>query len=466
MVNMALKDLLQRAAALKSSGRMGEALQLHRQAVAEHPESAIAQHNLAATLGDAGAFAEAAQIAKAALSTGFDAAETWLVLARAQMNLDLYEPARSAFEAVIARRPDMVAAYFELCQLIWMYTGDAALALAPIESALKSSADAPGLLYVRAKVLESIGEIAAASETMARLAAARPDDLQPQLSASYLSAEAGRAEEATRYAMRALGLAPGSPEALLALACAHLAGGQPDEAARHAGQALARSPDDQFALAVLAAAWRGAGDPRAGELYDYGSFVHGGIISPPAGWPTLEAYLGDLANELKAANPYKASPFGQSVRNGSQRPDILQAGTPAISAFAEAADPVIQAFMAKLGTGADPVRRRNTGRWRRHGIWSVWLRPGGFHTDHVHPSGWLSSAFYVEVPPCVNEAGHQGWIEFGRPGVPVVPRLGAEHAVRPEPGLLVLFPSYMWHGTAPFSGEAARLTMAMDIVPA
>ncbi|MGX6648300.1 2OG-Fe(II) oxygenase family protein [Maricaulaceae bacterium MS644] len=466
MVNTAFTDLLRRATALKSSGRMGEALELYRQAVTEHPESPIAQHNLAAALGDAGSFGEAAKVAEAVLSTGFDAAETWLVLARAQMNLDLYEPARKSFEAVIARRPDMVAAYYELCQLIWMYTGDAAQALAPIEAALTSSADAPGLLYVRAKVLESIGETGAACETMARLCAARPGDLQPHLTASYLSAEAGRPEEAIHYAERALRLAPGSSEALLALACAQLANGRPDEAASLAGQALARSLDDQFALAVLAAAWRGAGDPRAAELYDYESFVHAGVISPPAGWATLEAYLGDLSGELKAANPYTASPFGQSVRNGSQRPDILQAGTPAISAFAEAADPVIQTFMAKLGEGADPVRRRNTLRWRRHGVWSVWLRPGGFHTDHVHPSGWLSSAFYVEVPPCVNEAGRQGWIEFGRPGVPVSPRLAAEHAVRPEPGLLVLFPSYMWHGTAPFSGEAARLTMAMDIVPA
>ena len=32
--------------------------------------------------------------------------------------------------------------------------------------------------------------------------------------------------------------------------------------------------------------------------------------------------------------------------------------------------------------------------------------------------------------------------------------------------MLVLFPSYMWHGTIPFSGDQPRLTVALDIVPA
>jgi hypothetical protein len=79
--------------------------------------------------------------------------------------------------------------------------------------------------------------------------------------------------------------------------------------------------------------------------------------------------------------------------------------------------------------------------------------------------GWLSSAFYVALPAAI-ERGREGWIEFGRPGVPTEPALDAEHAIKPEPGLLVLFPSYMWHGTVPFSGEDPRLTIAFDLTPA
>ncbi|MFX8381746.1 putative 2OG-Fe(II) oxygenase [Acinetobacter baumannii] len=45
------------------------------------------------------------------------------------------------------------------------------------------------------------------------------------------------------------------------------------------------------------------------------------------------------------------------------------------------------------------------------------------------------------------------------------PTLEAEHYVKPERGMLVLFPSYMWHGTVPFEGDDRRMTIALDVVP-
>jgi hypothetical protein len=56
-----------------------------------------------------------------------------------------------------------------------------------------------------------------------------------------------------------------------------------------------------------------------------------------------------------------------------------------------------------------------------------------------------------------------GWLKFGEAN-----RAPAgcwpEKFVEPHPGMLVLFPSYMWHGTVPFEG-AERLSMAFDMVP-
>jgi hypothetical protein len=95
----------------------------------------------------------------------------------------------------------------------------------------------------------------------------------------------------------------------------------------------------------------------------------------------------------------------------------------------------------------------------------VQLRPGGFHADHLHSQGWLSSAFYVATPEAVDN-GREGWLKFGEPGVPTRPSLAAEHFVKPRPGLLVLFPSYMWHGTVPFAGDERRLSIAFDLLPA
>ena len=99
------------------------------------------------------------------------------------------------------------------------------------------------------------------------------------------------------------------------------------------------------------------------------------------------------------------------------------------------------------------------------GAWSVRLRPGGFHADHLHGQGWLSSACYIALPTAIDR-NREGWIRFGRPGVPTRPDLPAEAHVKPQPGKLVLFPSYMWHGTEPFAGDQPRLTVAFDVVPA
>jgi uncharacterized protein (TIGR02466 family) len=128
---------------------------------------------------------------------------------------------------------------------------------------------------------------------------------------------------------------------------------------------------------------------------------------------------------------------------------------PAIRAFFSAIDAPIRRHIEAIGEGQQD--------YEVAGAWSVRLNSGGFHTDHVHPAGWLSSAFYVRLPEAL-ERGHEGWIKFGQPGTPTAPPLEPEHHVRPEPGLLVLFPSYMWHGAVPFTSDETRLTCAFDLV--
>jgi hypothetical protein len=96
----------------------------------------------------------------------------------------------------------------------------------------------------------------------------------------------------------------------------------------------------------------------------------------------------------------------------------------------------------------------------------VRLRTSGFHTNHVHPRGWVSSACYIELPDSMSDGSTQeGILTFGEPGILTAPTLRAEHFIRPRPGMLVLFPSYVWHGTVPFSSDRARLTVAFDAVP-
>jgi hypothetical protein len=45
-----------------------------------------------------------------------------------------------------------------------------------------------------------------------------------------------------------------------------------------------------------------------------------------------------------------------------------------------------------------------------------------------------------------------------------MPGIAADHFVEPRVGMLVLFPSYMWHGTEVFEGQE-RMSLSFDIVP-
>ena len=94
------------------------------------------------------------------------------------------------------------------------------------------------------------------------------------------------------------------------------------------------------------------------------------------------------------------------------------------------------------------------------------LRAAGYHNNHVHPRGWISSAFYVDLPDDIAAASnHDGCLAFGEPGIATTPPLSAQHVIRPAPGMLVLFPSYFWHGTVPFTSDQTRLTVAFDVLP-
>jgi hypothetical protein len=85
--------------------------------------------------------------------------------------------------------------------------------------------------------------------------------------------------------------------------------------------------------------------------------------------------------------------------------------------------------------------------------------------NHIHPEGWISSAYYLAVPAEVQDPiARSGWIKFGEPRFPMPGGEPLRH-VQPRAGRLVLFPSYLWHGTTPIHGDEPRMTIAFDAVP-
>ena len=86
---------------------------------------------------------------------------------------------------------------------------------------------------------------------------------------------------------------------------------------------------------------------------------------------------------------------------------------------------------------------------------------------HNHPSAWLSGVYYPKIPAVVriDDPAHAGWIEFGRAPENFHSTTEPEvRLIKPEEGLMVLFPSYFYHRTVPFESDEVRISLAFDVL--
>jgi tetratricopeptide (TPR) repeat protein len=244
--------------------------------------------------------------------------------------------------------------------------------------------------------------------------------------------------------------------------------GDPGKAAWLCEQALALSPREGSCLALLSIASRMLEDGRDEALNGYDSLVRIFDLEPPEGFSDMAEFNAELNHALDRLHHGTGEYLGQSLRGGSQTPDTLfGAGHPLIEKLQARIDQAVKRYIAGLAEDADhPFLSRRAREFRYSGSWSSRLRDSGFHVNHLHPLGWISSCYYVAVPDAAkDETARQGWIKFGEPSLDVALKNPVRRAIQPLPGRLVLFPSYMWHGTIPFRDRSERTTIAFDVVP-
>ncbi|HEU0224159.1 MAG TPA: putative 2OG-Fe(II) oxygenase, partial [Steroidobacteraceae bacterium] len=229
----------------------------------------------------------------------------------------------------------------------------------------------------------------------------------------------------------------------------------------------ASAPGDQRWITYRADIARQRGETLFSEWCDVGRLVRVYELEPPPGYRTIGEFHQELIPALESRHRHAAHPLDQSLRGGTQTSRGLLADPhPLIQRYVQLLAQPIAAYQADIGRdAAHPMLSRNTAPARPVGCWSVRLRRGGFHVNHIHPEGWISSAYYVSVPAEVADAGAQsGWIKFAEPRYPM-PGGTPLRTIQPRAGRLVLFPSYMWHGTNPILGDEPRLTIAFDCRP-
>lgn len=469
------------------NGDHAEALLPHARRLAEtHPASAQAHQLLglaARTAGDSltahAAFTAAARLApgdaliahshaRTALEAGLPASDLFVGAARLAPNDGTILTGHAAALLAEGRADEAIAALARALagQPLWL-EGHRSLAalrgqmgldpLASITAALAAHPRAPELHHLAIATALQARDLPRARAALDAARAALGPAAWISLNAAHIASETGALAEADTH-FAAAG-APADPKAAWMHARHLIRAARPETAAALLEPMLGQ-PGAETLWPYLSLAWRMTGDQRAAWLendprligvYDIG-------LSP--------AQLAQLADHLRTLHRAKAAPLDQSVRGGTQTDgNLLLRVEPAIR---DLRTRLLAATAQHIAQLPPPDPRHPTLPARRApqriaGSWSVLLTDAGFHTDHVHPQGWLSSALYLALPKTLGASAedHAGWLSLGE-ARDLVPGLAPYRLVEPKPGRLVLFPSTMWHGTRPFpAGE--RLTIAFDI---
>ena len=397
------------------------------------------------------------------LAAAGDAAPEALRFERASILLETgrIEAARTLLEDIVTQNPAHLGAH-EALDKIHFETGARERVGQSLAQALARSAD-PALATALALQYERIGARERALATVERLPPAQRNTEASRLHARLLVA-AGRAEEAGREFAACLAQHPGERGTSLDYARFLMRADRAPEAAQLLERVLAQHPGDQLLLANLGTAWKLCADARHEALFDVARLVRSYTLLDFG----LDAdFFAELAALLRGMHHATHHPLDQSLRGGTQTVGKLLGRREApIVRLRGAIEAVLAQYLAQLpADAAHPFLRRRPERWRFAGSWSVLLRSQGFHVPHTHGQGWLSSALYVALPQGLQ--GGEGWLEFGRSDLQLPLALDPPAlALAPQVGRLVLFPSYLWHGTVAFAAPGERLTVAFDVSPA
>ena len=109
--------------------------------------------------------------------------------------------------------------------------------------------------------------------------------------------------------------------------------------------------------------------------------------------------------------------------------------------------------------------------------WANVNGPGDGNISHYHPGSFWSGTYYVDDGGCASDPTLGGEFEMIDPRGPgpgmYAPALkfatedgasvGSGETIRPRPGLLFMFPSWLFHQVRPYRGSALRISIAFNL---
>ena len=430
----------------------------YQQALAHDPRDARSRHNLGVSLRAIDQREAALEQIELAIALGSMVPESFTMRAHLLADLGRFDDAVGQYREIVKAVPEHLDAH-ETLALLLPQVGAHTAALDSYRAALDDVRASPELWRSALGAAKAVGDydqlLAWAVEAETTLGA-DPGFVLARATGLMHSGNPLAALTALEQLVNQL---PDDPAAHSHLAYVLLMLGDPAKAEAHAVRATQLAPLDQSGWAYLTVIWRLHNDPREAWLADYDRLVM------PIDIVSADEAMA-LATIVDTLHLTAEHPAEQSLRGGTQtRGNIFDRRNPDMRGFAAHVRGAVEGWLAQLPRDdSHPFLARNSGVISFAGSWSVRLRSAGYHTNHIHQEGWLSSAFYVSLPSEVGASG-AGALTFGVPDAALGIDLAPRRIAVPRAGRLVLFPSYFWHGTLPFESAQPRTTMAFDAVP-
>ena len=453
---------------LKELNRVDEALEAYEKALSIAPNDFFALHNKGVALRIKLAPEKAIKCYDQILEQGKNIPELRFNRGCAFYDLGNIEEAEQELQKTIALRPDYIDAHQTLNKLYWEHGEDKKF-LESYEESIKQIPLSPHLRSSFASQLMMAGREDKAEEVIRRAIVEVGETPVFLHDLGVMCARKGDFEKAKELSLKAIDGDPKSTRFRIDIANYLIREQNFEQAMAHLDEAEKYKPYDQEMWAYKGICWRLSGDEREHWLNDYDRFVQANFLETPSGYDNFEHFMDVLKKELIAMHTADRHPLDQSLRNGTQTTSfLLNVPSKVIQDYRQQLERCVVDYLASLPEDpSHPLLSRKENGFTFSGSWSVRLKSEGYHVNHIHPEGWLSGPTYIEVPSSMSpdDPNQAGWVKFGETALGLGEDEHIAKSVCPEPGLVVLFPSYMWHGTNPFHSDEYRMTTPSDIMP-
>ncbi len=172
-----------------------------------------------------------------------------------------------------------------------------------------------------------------------------------------------------------------------------------------------------------------------------------------------------LARERAARTQAGGGVSISNVGGWQSKSDLLTWPEPEIAALKEVFTQAVGRMM-QLAARHDP--RKMVEAQFVMDAWANVNRSGDYNAAHSHPGCHWSGVYYVSTGEMDPAQPQNGMLEFydprGATAAFVTPgfTFGVTHAVNPEPGMIVLFPSWHLHAVRAYHGTSERISIAFN----